>query len=406
MNQLFVVIDGRIAGTLTRTGRRLRLTYEGGYDGVPLSVSLPTATRRHGDPGVERWVEGLFPERPELLRAWRARLGVTSLHPFDLLAATGEDVAGAAQFVRPERLQDALTRPRGLTPLTDGVVADALRQARADVPIVTASNQQGKFSLAGMQSKIALQRLDDGWALPSGAEPSTHILKPAMPGYPDQDLVELATLRLARELGLAVAEASVLDFEGERALVVERFDREPTPAGWRRVHHEDALQALGLPVALKYQSQGGPPAATIADLLRRVSTSPDADVRAFVSALVFNWRVRGTDAHARNYSLRIAPGEVRLAPLYDLNSFFGLGDASGAGLSMSIGSAFVASEVTDADWRDVAVLAKLPPRWVLDEVARQRDELPGALRRAWASEGLNTRRSEALDRMAAGLLGA
>ena len=37
--------------------------------------------------------------------------------------------------------------------------------------------------------------------------------------------------------------------------------------------------------------------------------------------LIFNWLIAGTDAHAKNFSLLIAPGpQIRLAPLYDLAS--------------------------------------------------------------------------------------
>ena len=34
-----------------------------------------------------------------------------------------------------------------------------------------------------------------------------------------------------------------------------------------------------------------------------------------------DWLVVGTDAHARNYALLLSGPDVRLAPLYDLNSF-------------------------------------------------------------------------------------
>jgi len=36
--------------------------------------------------------------------------------------------------------------------------------------------------------------------------------------------------------------------------------------------------------------------------------------------LAWNWLIAGTDAHAKNYSLLLAAGQVRLAPLYDVAS--------------------------------------------------------------------------------------
>ena len=48
----------------------------------------------------------------------------------------------------------------------------------------------------------------------------------------------------------------------------------------------------------------------------------DADdaVWRFADALAWNWLIGGTDAHAKNYSLLLNHRDVRLAPLYDINS--------------------------------------------------------------------------------------
>lgn len=40
----------------------------------------------------------------------------------------------------------------------------------------------------------------------------------------------------------------------------------------------------------------------------------------FLDALAWNWLIAGTDAHAKNYSLLLASGQVRLALLYDVAS--------------------------------------------------------------------------------------
>ena len=46
----------------------------------------------------------------------------------------------------------------------------------------------------------------------------------------------------------------------------------------------------------------------------------DDAVRRFADALIWNWLIAGTDAHAKNYSLLLADNQVRLAPLYDIAS--------------------------------------------------------------------------------------
>jgi len=41
-------------------------------------------------------------------------------------------------------------------------------------------------------------------------------------------------------------------------------------------------------------------------------------VNRFVDALAYNWIIRGTDAHAKNYSVLLSGSQVRLARLYDI----------------------------------------------------------------------------------------
>src|SRR3546814_14387945 len=79
-------------------------------------------------------------------------------------------------------------------------------------------------------------RTDSGWTDPHGAIPSTHIIKPAIPGMEDQDLVEHVTMRTAATLGLRVARSSVEQFGDTRAVVVRRYDRIQSRTGaWSQI---------------------------------------------------------------------------------------------------------------------------------------------------------------------------
>lgn len=160
---------------------------------------------------------------------------------------------------------------------------------------------------------------------PSGrtAAATSHILKPALEGFDDHDLNEHLCLSAARRAGLMAANTRIASFDDQTAIVTERYDRVAQPNGWlRRIHQEDLCQALGLPPELKYQSEGGPTPRAIVDLLRQVLPGVAADdaVLRFLDALVLNWLICGTDAHAKNYSLLLAGRQVRLAPLYDVAS--------------------------------------------------------------------------------------
>jgi serine/threonine-protein kinase HipA len=141
-------------------------------------------------------------------------------------------------------------------------------------------------------------------------------------GFDDHDLNEHLCLDAARRAGLLAVRTRLARFAGESAVVVDRYDRIIRGDKVARVHQEDLCQALGIPPSGKYQNEGGPGPADIAGFLRR--TMPpriaDAAVWRFADALIWNWLIAGTDAHAKNYSLLLAHTQVRLAPLYDVAS--------------------------------------------------------------------------------------
>ena len=406
---LYVVMNGRVVGDIVQTGKnRARLRYEDpSADGfTPLSVSMPGPAGRYRETVLVPWVEALLPDRPETLRQWRRRFGITDQGPLALMPHVGEDVAGAAQFVRPSRLDVVLDRSGEARTLTDDDVAEMLRRAKADLPVSLDDSDTGKFSLAGAQAKIALhrtdnERTDNGWTDPHAAIPSTHIIKPAIPGMEDQDLVEHVTMRTAAALGLRVARSSVEHFGDTRAVVVRRYDRTQSSTGvWSRLHQEDMCQALGVRPSRKYESQGGPGAAVVAHLINEYSTARDeGDNRRFVQALIYNWLVCGTDAHARNYSLMLSGSNVALGPLYDLNSHLAYSEGTGNDLSMSVAGTFRAASVKAGDWTRVADELFVAPDWIRDEVARQAAQVRDALADVTKGDDVTVYKSPAVRRL-------
>jgi len=53
----------------------------------------------------------------------------------------------------------------------------------------------------------------------------------------------------------------------------------------------------------------------------RHCTNPEQDIRAFHDALIYNWVIAGTEAHAKNYNLMLDGNTVAFAPLYDIASW-------------------------------------------------------------------------------------
>lgn len=93
---------------------------------------------------------------------------------------------------------------------------------------------------------------------PWGATPTSHILKPQIAGFNDHDINEHLCLEAVRSAGLPAAMSTVQAFDGERAIVVERYDRRWLPDGsLERVHQEDMCQALAVMPMSKYQNGNG-----------------------------------------------------------------------------------------------------------------------------------------------------
>lgn len=282
----------------------------------------PLAAADHPHAPIDAFIWGLLPDNEQVLDRWARQFQVSARNPFALIGAVGEDCAGAIQFVTPERFE-ALERgdEDGVQWLGDAEIEDRLRTLRQDHAAWRDIRDHGQFSLAGAQPKTALLEQNGRWGVPSGRTPTSHILKPPTGAFDGHAENEHFCLRLAARLGLPVAWSEVRRFGGEIAIVVERYDRRTVDGRLLRIHQEDLCQALGVPPTRKYQADRGPYMKRCATLIREQSSAPSEDVDTFIQAVLFNWIIGGTNAHAKNYSLLIAEeGQVRLAPLYDISS--------------------------------------------------------------------------------------
>jgi len=375
-DELLLAMNGVLAGRIARRGDALALHYDDDYrrapGATPLSLTLPLGRTRHPTALVSQWLSALLPDDLDVRRRW-AREFETKPDAFSLLATpVGEDCAGAVQLATPERAEEMLRRAGRVRWLDDAAIATRLRDLTRDQTSWLGGDLTGQFSLAGMQAKTALHRRGGRWGDPSGRTPTTHIVKPAIAGYQDHDLNEHLCMDAARRLGLTVARTEVVRFGRERALVVERYDRVRAGRSLVRVHQEDLCQATGRDPGAKYQWEGGPAPEEIVALFRRVmprAAAEDACVR-FVDALAWSWIVAATDAHSRNYSLLLAAGDVRLAPLYDIASvlpYDGV-DPMKARLAMKLGGRYRLKEHTHTTWPKTAVELGLDAGLVIDRV--------------------------------------
>jgi serine/threonine-protein kinase HipA len=389
-HRLAFALYGRRAGLIERIGGRITLTYDALYaedrTSTPLSLSLPLAGGSHGTRPVEAYLRGLLPDHDEVRRRWVQEFGLRDRDTVSLIAAIGGDCAGGAVFAEEERLDDTLSKKGGIRPVSEKTIGDHLRTLRLDEAAWHGENND-HWSLAGGQSKFTLVRRGKGWGVASGAEPSTHIVKPGISAIPAQAMTEHVSMRALELMGERVARSGYAEFDGEPAIVVERFDRTQDAKGrMARVHSEDLVQSFGLDPARKYEADGGPGVARIAALLRAVAD--EDSVTRFARAVIGNYLLGAPDAHAKNYSVLLAQRSVTLAPLYDVAS--GLAGDSPGGLiryrsvAMSIGGKRLIGDVGAREWERFAVACGIPAetiRVMMDEMARI---IPDAMRDAIA----------------------
>ncbi|HWB38123.1 MAG TPA: HipA domain-containing protein [Rugosimonospora sp.] len=148
-------------------------------------------------------------------------------------------------------------------------------------------------------------------------------------------------------------------------------DNERVLERWGRDYHVSPgqplrCQSMGILPTSKYQNEGGPTPEQIVQLLRTNVLPPAAGrdaVDVFVDALAFNWLIGGSDAHAKNYSLLLAAGAVRLAPLYDLASALAYDEIHRPRLAMAmkIGGEYRVAAVAGRHWRRFAGSVGLDP---------------------------------------------
>jgi len=391
--QLVVLLNGVPAGVVQHESGELSFVYERAWreheNGYPLSLSMPLVQREHGDAVVRSYMEGLLPDNDSILQAWGRRFGVSPRNPFSLLQHVGEDVAGAAQFISPEQLQRATQETGDIEWIDEAEIASRLRTLGNDHSAWRKSGDPGHFSLAGAQPKTALHKTAGRWGIPSGKTPTTHILKPPTLGLDHFAHNEHLCLRLAQELEISASNSEIRHFEDQIAIVVERYDRDEIDGRLVRIHQEDLCQSAGVTPRTKYEAEGGPGVANIVRLLRENSSEAAGDIDGFVAALALNWVIGGSDAHAKNYSVLIAPGQVRLAPLYDLVSLLPYPELEiprKIKLAMKIGGEGRVGYIATRHWQRLAQNNGLDPERVVARVVDVASSAMGAVERVVTDE--------------------
>lgn len=298
----------------------------------PLSLSLPftPGNRPHKGDVVRFYFENLLPDSKDIRERVARRYQVGSTDAYTLLREIGRDCVGALQIVPTGGTPPTDLRVQA-EPLSDAQVAQVIRStvqpaAYGDREV----RDDFRISIAGAQEKTALTFWQGRWCRPLGATPTTHIFKLPMGVIGNLQLDmrhsvenEWLCAQLVAAFGLPVAHCEMLQFEDQKILGVERFDRR-----WGqgeqllRLPQEDMCQATGTSPVLKYEADGGPGVDRIMALLDGSAERERDRYRFFMAQLLF-WMLSATDGHAKNFSLFLRPqGAFEMAPLYDVLSVY------------------------------------------------------------------------------------
>lgn len=302
-------------------------------EGRPLSLSLPFPVAGNvplRGTAVQNFFDNLLPDNEAIRKRLAQRYAKGSVDTFDLLQAIGRDCVGALQLVADGDGPDGCDRIEG-EPLSDEDIAQLLRDTvAAPYPGHQGESRDFRISIAGAQEKTALLWHEGRWWLPTGATPTTQILKMPL-GLVGNMRADLSTsvynewlcLKLCAAFGLPTAEAAIVTFADHvPVLAVERFDRRLHPSGtWIiRLPQEDFCQVLGLGPAKKYEADGGPGIQQIANVLQS-SRRGREDLGHFLKSQILFWLMAATDGHAKNFSIHLlSQGAYELTPMYDVLS--------------------------------------------------------------------------------------
>jgi len=341
--------DGALVARVTQRRGALRTTYAS--SSVPmLSVTMPVRTSAYPERISRPFFHGLLPEGDaRRVIAYDLGLGNQGGDDIALLGAIGRDCAGALVIV-PSGEKPPQPGPGALEPLTDEEVAARIR-VLPDHPLGV--DGRVRLSLPGVQNKLLLTRSEDGrWHLPQDGAPSTHILKPQMRGLRGSVDNEVFCQTLAAHAGIDTAETALAAFGGERVLVSTRFDRAIDGVAVRRLHQEDACQALSVLTVhpeRKYQTdrKGQPSFKGIAGVLDRWAERGARE--ALFDYMAVNVIVGNADLHGKNVSLLHRDGQVSLAPAYDIMSTTALDESLPTTLGMYVGNAITLHAVGTDD---------------------------------------------------------
>jgi len=322
MNSLKVSMQDQVVGKIS-IDRDANYYFE--YDkiwvekGFAISPHLPF-NRTYSSSTIKRFLENLIPEG-EGLEDIASFARISKNNTFAIMHSIGYDTAGALFFGEDREVNEPIFREildEELTQRIEGL------ESRS----IAIWDRKVRLSLAGVQAKLPVIIRENKIGLANGTLSSTHIMKFQTKRNMHIVVNELFCMRLAKKIGLKVANVELRRFGKYPTLLIERFDRVYRKDFVERLHIIDGCQILDLPPTYKYEQNFGSlrDVAHIregASFKKLFESAKLCSIPAIAQLELLNWAmfnliIGNSDAHGKNFSFFVNNKGIKTTPFYDI----------------------------------------------------------------------------------------
>jgi len=264
---------------------------------LPDGLHMPSSIR---DAAPDAWGRRVIINKKLGLKG--ANTDTTTLDELTYLLESGSDRIGALDFQR----SPSEYVPRSAKNVKLEELLDSAQRVEQGVPLTPDLDQAllHGSSIGGARPKALIEEHARKYVAKFSSSSDLYSVVKA----------EFIAMRLAALAGINVAPVKLVTAANKDVLLIERFDRGKSNAGWTRRAMVSALTLFALDEMMaRYASY-----ETLAEIIRHRFANPKETLAELFSRLVFNVFCGNTDDHARNHSAFWDGKMLTLTPAYDI----------------------------------------------------------------------------------------
>lgn len=260
-------------------------------------LSMPSCIR---DAAPDAWGRRVIINRFTGLKG--ARAGDARLDELTYLLESGSDRIGALDFQRSATIYE----PRSPVNATLDELLESAERVEKGIPLTPELDRAllHGSSIGGARPKALMEGPGKKYIAKFSSSTDLYSVVKA----------EFIAMRLAENAGLDVAPVILEKAANKDVLLIERFERVPSPTGWRRKSMVSALTLLALDEMMaRYASY-----EDLAEIIRHKFNNARGTLKELFSRMAFNILTGNTDDHARNHAAFWDGEMLSLTPAYDI----------------------------------------------------------------------------------------